>query len=235
VTRAAGAGILLLVLTACDLAAGLDRFVPANAGSGGAAGTGASGTGASSTGGSAGTAGGDCADHLVISEVRTRGDAGATDDFVEVFNPTSATVELAGWKLLSRAPTVSDTERQKWLGVGEMLPPGGHLLVAGMGFDDGATPDRILDPSTSFGDDVRILLRNPVGDLVDIVCVCGTGCAAGSWDGCTAGPIQNPNVTPAGDKLARDFSLVRNPECRDTDAADDFVEADSTAASLTSP
>ncbi len=227
---------LSLALAACDLAAGLDRFVPATGGGGGTTGTGGSGTGAASSGGAAGTGGtSPCADHLLITEVRTRGSAGATDDFVEIFNPTSASVDLAGWKLLSIAPTAIDTERTKWLGMTEVLGPGEHLLVAGMGFDDGATPDKILDPSSSYGDDVRLLLRDPADALVDVICVCATECDTGVWDGCTTGHIRNPNVTLAGDKLAVDVSLMRSPECVDTDGASDYVEADSDASSLSNP
>jgi predicted extracellular nuclease len=37
--------------------------------------------------------------HLVISEFRTRGPNGASDEFIEIFNPTNLTVDISGWKM----------------------------------------------------------------------------------------------------------------------------------------
>ena len=71
------------------------------------------------------------ANHVVISEVQVAG-ATATDEFVELHNPTSSAVDVSGWKLQYRS--ASGTQ---YAGAGDMvtfpagtvLPPGGYLLV----------------------------------------------------------------------------------------------------------
>lgn len=40
---------------------------------------------------------------VVISQLATRGPAGASDEFVELYNPNSQTVDLSGWRLQSRS------------------------------------------------------------------------------------------------------------------------------------
>ena len=238
--RIAATAGLFFGVSACSLAAGLDRFGPAEVGGGGA---GIGGASTSSLGGAGGAGGADvgsggapdCATHLLISEARTRGDAGSTDDFIEITNPTGSPIPLQGFELLGRSASGVDTERQKWLGAAQMLAPGAHVLVAGEGFDDGATPDEVLASNESLGEDTVLVLRDPRGELVDSLCLCAQSCANGDWSTCPGAPIENPNVAPNGDKLDLDRSVVRDPECRDSDTPADFAVAPSDAQSLTSP
>jgi hypothetical protein len=221
---------LVAALPACSLAAGLDRFEPASTGGG----SGGGGAGPAGVGGSGGAAG--CATNLLISEARTRGSAGSTDDFVEIVNPTATTVALTGFKILARSASLGDTERTKWTGTTEKLGPGAHLLVAGAGFDDGASPDESLASNESFGEDTVLVLRDQNADVLDTLCLCAFACADGDWTGCPGDkPISNPNVSQDGVKLDLDRSLAREPECSDTDTAEDFVIAPSDAQSTTSP
>lgn len=68
--------------------------------------------------------------HLVVSEVMTGGTS-ASDELIELYNPSSAPLPLEGLELIyvtASGATVS--RRAAWsLGAPEM-PPGGHLLVA---------------------------------------------------------------------------------------------------------
>ena len=69
-------------------------------------------------------------DHLVISEIVTGGTS-ASDEFIELYNPTSGPLPLEGLELVyASASGLTVSRRAAWeLGAPEM-PPGGHLLVA---------------------------------------------------------------------------------------------------------
>ena len=43
--------------------------------------------------------------HVVISEFATRGANSATDEFVELYNPTDAPIDLSSWKLEYKSAT----------------------------------------------------------------------------------------------------------------------------------
>ncbi len=70
------------------------------------------------------------AEHLVISELLT-GSASASDEFIEVYNPTASDVPLDGLELIyvsSSGATI--TRKATWDAAATALPPGRHLLVA---------------------------------------------------------------------------------------------------------
>lgn len=58
---------------------------------------------------------------VVINEIESNGD---TNDWVEIFNPTSATVDLTGWIVKDNDNTHAQT-----LGAGSTIPAGGYLVV----------------------------------------------------------------------------------------------------------
>lgn len=41
--------------------------------------------------------------HVVLSEVATKGPAGATDEFIELYNPTNAPIAIGGWEPHARS------------------------------------------------------------------------------------------------------------------------------------
>ncbi|MCM3902461.1 MAG: lamin tail domain-containing protein [Pyrinomonadaceae bacterium] len=69
---------------------------------------------------------------IVISEFRTRGPAGANDEFVELYNNGDTPVEVGGWKIKgsSNAGTVST---RLSISAGAVIPARGHLLVTNSG------------------------------------------------------------------------------------------------------
>lgn len=69
-------------------------------------------------------------DHLVISEIVTGGTS-ASDELIELYNPTAGSLPLEGLELVyASASGLTVSRRTAWeLGAPE-LPPGGHLLVA---------------------------------------------------------------------------------------------------------
>ncbi len=243
------AALALAVLTAAGCAgiAGLDDFVPAGGAGGdgvgggstsslgeGGAGAGPSSGGAGPGPGSGG-AGPDCADHLLIAELRTRGNSLASpgsDDFVELFNPTSTIVDLELYRLRARAP--STPTQLRWSGAaGEQLGPYEHYLIAGASFDDGVTPDAGFVDAVSLGANVVVFLERE-GAPVDLVCLCTTDCNDSDFE-ISCGGVVLPNDTEINDSGEPEKSLARVPTCEDTDAANDFVLVDSGAESTSSP
>ncbi len=69
-------------------------------------------------------------DHLVVSEVMTGG-ASASDELIEIYNPSSATLPLEGLELIYVTATgTTVTRRAAWSLGGPVVPPGAHVLVA---------------------------------------------------------------------------------------------------------
>lgn len=70
----------------------------------------------------------DIANHLVISEVQING-ADAQQDFVELYNPTSSSVDLSGWKLRKRTPSGTESSLVE-ISNGKSIPAHGFFLWA---------------------------------------------------------------------------------------------------------
>jgi hypothetical protein len=139
-----------------------------------------------------------CNDHLVISEVRTRGPGGAADDFVEIYNATSAPLTLVAneWTIESRSAGGANYTA-RWASSGETIPPYEHYLVVGNGYTGSPAGDAVL--SASISDDASVRLKNQTV-VVDAVCFCHDPVASGSCDAVTAAgfscegqPVINPN------------------------------------------
>lgn len=236
--------LIAAVACGCAQVAGLDEFVPAEGGGASAAGGspatggGGAGEGGAPLGGmSAGGAGGDdgCATDLIISEVRTYGTGAGDDDFVEIYNPTAATVSLDDVALAARPPGGTSLDERWRGGTGDELGPQERVVIAGAGFDDAApSPLGMLEPSLG-NDTILVLTRGQpgVGDTIDVVCVCTTGCSGVDWNGCQ-GVLANP-AYQAGDLVDTDDSLQRFPDCLDTDGASDFQAGPATAGEANAP
>jgi hypothetical protein len=226
----------------CAAIAGLEDFVPADGGAsstGGSAPIGGGGDGGAAAGGmSAGGAGGDdgCAVDLIVSEIRTYGTGAGDDDFVELYNPTSATISLDDVALAARPPG-GGTLDERWRGgSGDELGPLQRVLIAGAGFDDPGAPAAFGTLVPSLGNDTILVLTRGapgVGDTIDVVCVCTQGCGSAEWNGCQ-GVLANP-AYQAGDIVDVDDSLQRLPDCLDTNSASDFQAGLPTAGDANDP
>lgn len=95
--------------------------------------------------------------HVVISEVQTRGSNGANDEFVELFNPTDSAIDLTGWSLKRLATTEGASETNFASPLSGTIPANGYFLVAkSSGYDAGVTADVVYGSSLS--DNTTILL-----------------------------------------------------------------------------
>jgi hypothetical protein len=125
-------------------------------------------------------------DHIVISEFRTRGPNGATDEFVELFNPTPDSIDIGGWLVRSVSSTGSMTTRAT-IPLGTQLLPGQYYLLATDDYS-GPTP-RDWALSAGFADNGGVALFKEI--VIDLV-----GMSAGAAEGTPLPPL-NGNLDQA--------------------------------------
>jgi endonuclease YncB( thermonuclease family) len=92
---------------------------------------------------------------IVISQFVTRGPAGASDEFVELYNPNDEAVDLTGWLVQSKSAAGIT-----WINrLGEGLPAGsiiaarGYFLLASADYSDLLVPDYRHDSNWGLSDD----------------------------------------------------------------------------------
>jgi hypothetical protein len=95
--------------------------------------------------------------HIVISEFRTRGPNGASDEFLELYNPTGAAVNIGGW-LVKRSNNKGATSTRATIPTGKILQPGQHYLLAMSNYSGSVAADQTC--STGLTDDGGIALYN---------------------------------------------------------------------------
>ncbi len=81
------------------------------------------------------------ANHVVISEFATRGPTAATDEFVELYNPTSAPINIAGWHFQYKPATSSTWSDRAILPANTAIGPHGFFLIANQSYIGSVTPD----------------------------------------------------------------------------------------------
>ncbi len=117
-------------------------------------------------------------DHLVISELMTGG-ASASDEFIEVFNPSAQPLPLEGLELVYvTASGATITRKVAWADADPSVLPGGHLLVANEAGLYGAMADATYAGGLSATGGSVVLRSVGAGSGIDAV---GWGTAASSW------------------------------------------------------
>jgi hypothetical protein len=164
-------------------------------------------------------------DHLVVSEVMTGGTS-ASDEFIELYNPTAADLPLEGLEIIYASASGATVTRKATWAVGEpTLPAGGHVLVANDAGAFAAVADATYaNGLAATGGSVALRI---VGATTAIDAV-GWGTAASSWLEGTPAPAVAAGHTlerlPGGtagsgqdtDANAVDFAdrIVPDPENR---------------------
>ncbi len=154
----------------------------------------------------------DLADHVVIDEVYYDGAvSGDTDEFVELYNPTGAAVDISGW-WLGDEETQGGGEFFGQIPGGTVLDAGGRLVIArdAAGFQaaHGFAADLEMGFALSNSGDEVILATGEYTGIVDAV-----AWENGSWAG-----VVSYGSTPSGQ------SMQRTPSGEDTDNCPaDFV------------
>jgi len=160
-------------------------------------------------------------DHLVISELVT-GAVGASDEFVEIFNPTVRDLALDGLELVYvTAGGSSLTRKVGWPTTGAaVVPPGRHLLVANQAGTYASIADQLYAGGLAATGGSIALRVAGASSAVDAV---GWGNAAAAWREGSAAAAAPPGASlerlPGGaagsrqdtdDNLA-DFHVLETP------------------------
>ncbi len=95
--------------------------------------------------------------HIVISEFRTRGPNGTSDEFLELYNPTGAAVNIGGW-LVKSSNNKGTTSTRATIPTGKILQPGQHYLLAMSNYSGSVAADQTY--STGLTDNGGIALFN---------------------------------------------------------------------------
>lgn len=115
---------------------------------------------------------GAAANHLVISQVQITGGTGAaTNDFIEIHNPTNEAINLNGYRLVKRTATgISDALIKSWTH-DVAIQPGDYYLWANNEFADIAVvPDSTTSASIAADNGVAIRFGpNDTGEIIDAV------------------------------------------------------------------
>ncbi|HJL14821.1 MAG TPA: lamin tail domain-containing protein [Sandaracinaceae bacterium LLY-WYZ-13_1] len=141
-----------------------------------------------------------CRGLIVISELRTRGPDGATDEFVELYNRSGLDVNVQGLDLRYRSSSGTEAGRAT-VSSRTVIPAGGFLLFGSSGFS-GPTPDVPDHWSSGFADGGGSVLIVAGGEVIDLV----------GW-----GSAVTPNVE--GSAIAPDCEISCERKARATSTA----------------
>ena len=100
---------------------------------------------------------------VLISEFRTRGPAGAADEFIELYNPTNSTVPIGGLKIRASNATGTVSDRVT-ITSGVTLGSGCHYLVANSSYTGSVAPNQTY--GTGITDDGGIAITQADGTTI---------------------------------------------------------------------
>ena len=158
---------------------------------------------------------------LSVNEVETGGSSSAADEFVEIANTGTASVDIGGFKLVYRSSAGTSDVSLATVPAGTVLPAGGFYLFAGSGYTGSATADQSFSTGlASTGGGVGI--RDSSGALIDSV---GYGTATNALVEAAAASAPS-----AGS------SIARHPDGHDTQSnAADFTVGETTPRASNGP
>lgn len=182
------------------------------------------------------TASAEIANHVVISQIQTdstAGAGGASDDFIELYNPTNAEIDLNGYRLVKRtASGITDQSIKSWT-TSTVIPAHGFYLWVNSGFGAiGITPNAAT--ISTIADDNGIALRQGPMDVGQIIDAVAWGNAQNAFVETSA--VVNPT---AGQALLRKSEMIHQSgqgNGWDTNNnANDFIIADPRPRNTQSP
>ena len=166
--------------------------------------------------------------HIVISEFRTRGPNGDKDEFVELFNPSGAAVNISGWTIRRSSDCGTSVFLVATIANNITLNAGQHYLLISSSSSSVGGGDQSFSPSLT--DNGGLALVDPTGAVIDAAGMCNTtfyreganlsplsGNANQSYERKPGGPTACYDIG----SNAADFSLISppNPQNRNTPIA----------------
>ncbi|MEK7809083.1 MAG: lamin tail domain-containing protein, partial [Chloroflexota bacterium] len=129
------------------------------------------------------------ANHIVISEVRITGASVATDEFVELYNPTNSDINLNGWRLSKKTASITNTVTNLLTTFPSTnIAAHGFLLIAHSSYTGTVVSDLTYSTTSSIANDNTVILYSDAGfTIVDKV---GFG-SAGDFEGTS---VANPSA-----------------------------------------
>ncbi len=107
--------------------------------------------------------------HLIIHEIQIAG-ANGNDEFVELFNPTSAPIDLSGYKLSKKTKGGTESALVSAAKFSGIIQAYGHFLISHPDYKDKIAADFVYSSSTYYiSSDNTILLYDKDGTLLDKV------------------------------------------------------------------
>ena len=167
------------------------------------------------------------ATNVVISEFRTVGPNGPTDEFVELFNPTGSAIAIGGWTLQkSNGCGATTTLITTIIPSTLTLAAGQHYLIRGTNYSGSVNAD--LTANLNIDDNGGIALLNSGGSIIDQVGLCS---ATTYREGTALTPLTT-NVNQGYDRKASSTGV-----CVDSNnnAVDFFLRNPSDPQNSTSP
>ncbi len=159
------------------------------------------------------------AGHIVINQFASRGASSASDEFVELYNPSAANISIANWKLQYKSSTGATWSDRVTFPAGTVINAGKFRLTANSaGYTapaSGVTPDNWWSVTSGSADDGHFRVISDTGSVVDLV---GYGTTADSPEGASPAPSQGTTangksvkrLTDGGDSNnnGADFSVI---------------------------
>ncbi len=121
---------------------------------------------------------------VVISEFRFHGSAGGNDEFIELYNPTGASIDISGW-LIRGSNNAGTTGTRATIPAATNLAPGQYYLIANNGYSGVVIPD--LTYATGITDDGGVALT--LADAVTVVDQAGLSVGSTYKEGTTLAPL----------------------------------------------
>ena len=151
------------------------------------------------------------ANHIVISEIQTASASDASQEFVELYNPTSSSNSLEGW-VLEYASSSGTTWTKKSTLAGT-IPAYGFYLIATTGY---LGADATMNSGLA-GSGGHVRIKNTNGTVIDLV---GWGTAAHAEAAPVAAPLAGGSVERIPGRLSQ---AAGNGEDSDNNS-NDFVQ-----------
>ena len=126
--------------------------------------------------------------NVVISELRFRGPAGASDEIVELYNRSAVPVNIGGY-LVRGSNNAAFVSTRATIPAGTILNPGCHYLLGGLSYTGAATADQAI--TTGITDDGGVAVTLADNTVVDAV---GLSTGSAFKEGTTLASLGTTNV-----------------------------------------